>query len=117
MLKANLKYFSVSWISGTSSNDHRQSVAARDQSKTIQLQKNIGAKDGLTDEVKPLHTNDGNPEKATASERPKGKLNIAYGSLIEFLQWCIINFCFDSAFSGSTLMHSNVIGQPQVTCL
>lgn len=50
-------------------------------SQTVQHQKNNAAKDGLTNEVKSLHTNEGNPEKATVPlERPKGKVNVAYGS-------------------------------------
>lgn len=53
--------------------------------QNVQLQKNNETKDGLTDGAKLLHTNEGNPEKAPVSERPKGKLIVACGSLVELL--------------------------------
>ncbi|KAG6428487.1 hypothetical protein SASPL_112739 [Salvia splendens] len=69
------------WLLPLKLTDGHSEITAMEY-QTVQLQKNNATTDGLTDGVKPLHTTEGNPEKATASERPKGRLNAASGSLM-----------------------------------
>ncbi|KAI3443833.1 hypothetical protein Pfo_000498 [Paulownia fortunei] len=63
-------------LSGTSSNDHGQSMAAKGEcsnlSRTVQLQKNNAMMDSVTGDVKLLHTVGETTEKTTCSSaRPK----------------------------------------------